>query len=57
MANITGEEEAKIREWQKRTGGGCIDIKPYFKTPEEAQREADNAMHNLRLFIALNSRR
>lgn len=57
MANITREEEAKIREWQKRTGGGCVDIKPYSKTPEEAQREADNAMHNLRLFVALNSRR
>lgn len=28
MAAISREEEQAIREWQKRTGGGCIDYRP-----------------------------
>lgn len=37
MSNISREEERKIREWQKRTGGGCID-----RLPTTEERIAEN---------------
>ena len=38
MAGITPEKEREIREWQKRTGGGCVDNR---ETQEEAITRTD----------------
>lgn len=47
MANISQEEEEKIREWQKRTGGGCKDYRP--TTEELIKRGEAEVAHNLRV--------
>lgn len=55
MANISREEEQKIKEWIARTGGGCKD---YVPTVEQriAANEAEIAA-NLRQLRALTHRK
>lgn len=54
MANITPDEEREIREWQKRTGGGCIDRRE--TTEERIARLEREVARNLMQLIQLKRR-